>query len=663
MDKILYGVAYYDEYMPYERLEKDVEMMKQAGINVVRIAESTWSTLEPADGVFDFTHIDRVLDAMGRAGIHVIIGTPTYAIPSWMEKKHPDIMVTTRQGRAIYGARQIMDITNKSYLFYCERVIRTLMEHVKDRPEIIGYQLDNETKHFWTSSAEVQKDFVEYLKKKFDNDVEAMNREFGFNYWSNAIHDWADFPNVLGTINGSLAAEFEKFQRGLVTSFLEWQGKLVREYKKETQFITHNLDFGWKGSSYGVQPDVNHYQVARCLDVAGCDIYHPSQNELTGAEVAFCGDLIRSLKQDNYYVLETQAQGFASWTPYDGQLRQLAFSHLASGADLVEYWHWHSIHNACETYWKGLLSHDFEPNKTYLEAGTVGRDLKKIGNHLLHLKKKNKIAILVSNEALTGIKLFSISGGISYNDVVRWLYDALYEMNFECDFLFPESENLMDYKAIFLPAFYCAPEATLLRLKDFVKQGGILFGTFKSCFANENLTVYHDVQPHGLRECFGCSYDQFSDATDTGLTGNYDAEGILAEGFLECLRPEGCEVLLSYKHDNWGQYAAVTKHSFGEGTAYYFGTKFSKALLKKILKDALQQAKIEANEGSEGFPVISRRGSNELGRELCYFFNYSGKDETAVCPQGSWTELLTGEKKETGEEIHLTKWGVAILES
>ena len=47
MDKLLYGVAYYDEYMPYERIEKDMEMMKAANINVIRIAESTWSSEEP----------------------------------------------------------------------------------------------------------------------------------------------------------------------------------------------------------------------------------------------------------------------------------------------------------------------------------------------------------------------------------------------------------------------------------------------------------------------------------------------------------------------------------------------------------------------------------------------------------------------------------------
>ena len=48
MKHLYYGAAYYDEYMPCERLAKDVEMLKKAGMNVVRIAESTWSTWETA---------------------------------------------------------------------------------------------------------------------------------------------------------------------------------------------------------------------------------------------------------------------------------------------------------------------------------------------------------------------------------------------------------------------------------------------------------------------------------------------------------------------------------------------------------------------------------------------------------------------------------------
>jgi beta-galactosidase len=103
--KPLYGVAYYDEYMPYERLDKNIALMKESGINVVRIAESTWGTVEPQDGVFDFLHIDRVLNAMHKAGIRVIVGTPTYAVPTWLVRKYPDVLAITPTGPNHYGAR------------------------------------------------------------------------------------------------------------------------------------------------------------------------------------------------------------------------------------------------------------------------------------------------------------------------------------------------------------------------------------------------------------------------------------------------------------------------------------------------------------------------------------------------------------------------------
>ena len=434
MKKLLFGAAYYDEYMPYDRLDKDIEMMKKAGINTVRIAESTWSTCEPQDGVFDFSHVERVMDAMEEAGIHVIIGTPTYAVPAWMVKAHPDVIATTKNGAGIYGARQIMDITNPVYLFYAERVIRKLMEVSAGRKCVIGFQVDNETKYYGTAGKNVQLAFVKYLRKKFQDDLDAMNHEFGLDYWSNRIDAWEDFPDVRGTINGSLGAEFEKFQRTLVDQFLSWQAGIVSEYKREDQFITHNLDFEWRGYSYGVQPDVNHLHASQALTIAGTDIYHPSQDDLTGTEIAFGGDMIRSLKHDNYLVLETEAQGFPCWTPYKGQLRLCAYSHLASGANSVMYWHWHSIHNSFETYWKGLLSHDFAENDTYREACIIGKEFREKGSRLVNLKKKNDVAVMVSNEALTALNWFGIqatsgdNGEIRYNDVVRWIYDALYQI-------------------------------------------------------------------------------------------------------------------------------------------------------------------------------------------------------------------------------------------
>src|ERR1700685_4668795 len=113
LSNVLYGAAYYNEYMPYERLDKDVAMMKDAGLTVVRMGESTWSLWEPEDGRFEYAWMDRVVDAMGKAGIKVILGTPTYSIPTWLYPEHPEILARPLGGAPpFYGMRQNMDISN-----------------------------------------------------------------------------------------------------------------------------------------------------------------------------------------------------------------------------------------------------------------------------------------------------------------------------------------------------------------------------------------------------------------------------------------------------------------------------------------------------------------------------------------------------------------------
>ena len=673
MKELLFGAAYYDEYMPYDRLQQDVAMMKKAGINTVRIAESTWSTCEPQEGVFDFSHVERVMDAMEEAGINVIIGTPTYAIPTWMVKSHPDVMAETVKGRGIYGARQIMDITHPVYRFYAERVIRKLMECTAHRKCVIGFQVDNETKYYGTAGKNVQEKFVKYFRRKFNNDLDVMNHEFGLDYWSNRINAWEDFPDVRGTINGSLGAEFEKFQRTLVDEFLSWQADIVNEYRREDQFITHNFDFEWRGYSYGVQPDVNHYHAAKALTIAGTDIYHPTQDDLTGAEIAFGGDMTRSLKRDNYLVLETEAQGYPGWTPYKGQLRLQGYSHLASGSNSVMYWHWHSIHNSFETYWKGLLSHDMQENAPYREACIIGNEFSRLGSHLVNLKKKNDVAILVSNEALTALKWFGIEAtaagdnGIGYNDVVRWLYDALFKMNIECDFVWPESDNLDQYKAIFVPALYAAPDELLEKLKQYTANGGTLVATFKTAFANENVKVSHEMQPHILSNCFGISYQQFTFPKNTGLSGsiiNGTAKGAdekaEAKIFMELLMPQEAEVLASYDHYNWKEYAAITKNHYGKGIAIYIGCMTDDNTLKAVLTDALNSAEVEIPEYS--WPVIVRKGTNDLGKYVRYILNYSAEEQNVVYHGADGTELFSEESVQDGENITVLPWNLKIVE-
>ena len=684
-DKLYFGAAYYSEYLPYDRVEKDMEMMEKAGMNVIRIAESTWSTLEPQEGVYDFTHIDRMLNAAACHHISVIVGTPTYAVPTWLVKKYPDILAITQNGRERYGHRQNMDITNPDYLSHAERVIRVLMEHVKDVPHVIGYQLDNETKSYGTAGPRVQAMFVDYLKENFP-DINDFNHEFGLDYWSNRVNDWDDFPDVRGTINQSLAAEFCKFQRSLVTKFLSWQADIVREYKRDDQFITQNFDFDWTTHSIGYQSQVDQYDASRCMTVAGADIYHPSNEELTGAEITVCGNISRSLKKDNYLILETEAQGLTPWLPYPGQLRLQAYSHIANGSNSVMYWHWHSIHNAIESYWKGVLSHDFSENETYREAVVIGNEWNKIGSHLKNLKKENKIAIMLDNASLTGFTQFPLekAGANGYNTVMRWFSDALYRLNIEYDMISSREQDFSGYECLIVPALYSAPESLLLALDSYVRNGGHLITTFRSGFSDEYLKIYPDMQPHILHECLRLHYDQFTHphhvdivpvqsdvmaAAQEHFSHPDDSAFSLTSSACEWMELITCDTavpVLKYSHPAYERYAAAAKNQYGNGSTLYFGTMFENdELLESVLLSFLHETGFSGGDLSSDaphYPLIVKRGINDSGKELCYYLNYS-KDPVSVTHRGKdGIELVSETSIVCGDKIDLGGWGVAVVE-
>ncbi|KAA8829846.1 beta-galactosidase [Bifidobacterium myosotis] len=695
MNRILFGAAYYDEYMPYDRLNEDVSMLKAAHMNTVRIAESTWATLEPHPGEFDFSHVDRVIDAMEDAGINVIVGTPTYAVPAWLTASHPDVLVRQHVGQRRYGPRQIMDIINDDFRVAAERVIRALVSHVADRKAVIGFQLDNETKYYDALNDDVQQAFIDDLRARFDNDLDRLNAAFGLNYWSNRINSWEEFPDLTETINGSLGGEFDRFRRSLVAQYLQWQADIVHEYARDDQFVTQNFDLDWRGHSFGVQPWADHFECAPTLDYAGIDIYHPTESKLTGREIAFGGDMTRSLKGGrNYLLLETEAQGQNGWLPYPGQLRLQAYSHLASGSNSVMYWHWHSIHNSFETYWKGVLSHDFQPNNVYREASRFGEEIERIGSSLINLSKKNHVAILVSNLSLSALNRFTIetgfpkphpyeegdsSGLVSYNDVVRWVYDALFSLNVEVDFLPADhltaepgyGERLASYDLVIAPALYCASDGLIDALREYVAGGGHLVATFKSFFTDEHSTVRPERQPYGLTDVFGLGYGEFTRPDSVGLdfstsdSGSQSLSDVKAEAFMELLEPfENTEVIARYRHAAWGDYAAVTRNAYGHGWAEWIGTMSTPEVAKMLMAQAVHDAGLSDWTTEFADRIRVRCGRNDADNEITYLLNYSPETVSVELPI-SGRDLLDPERtsRHQGDLIQIAPWDLDIIET
>jgi beta-galactosidase len=677
MDTILYGVAYYPEYMPEDRLEKDVSLMQQAAINVVRLGESTWSSWEPRDGEFEFAWMERVIDRLHRAGIRVILGTPTYSIPTWLYKQHPEIVVThngTIPGLSdpyspsypsvstpgYYGPRQNYDFLNPYFREKAERVIRKIVGHFKDHPAVIGYQIDNETAPTGVPTPYATAAFIERLKQKYRTPA-TINRIWGLTYWGQLVDRWEDLPTRHGILNPGYKLEWENFQHDIVTDYLGWQAKIVREYKRPDQFITQDF-------SGGAHTNIDQWAIASHLDVVAENPYFQTQRRLDGRGIWLTGDIGRSLKHTNYLVTETNAQSIgwdsrAQFPPYPGQLRQVVYAHLAAGANMVEYWHWASLHYGQETYWKGILSHDLEPNRVYREMTAVADELKRVGPQLVNLKKENKVAILFSADSANAISYMPFSDRVNYQTIVSQMWNALYDLNVEPDFVRAGDASLSRYRLLLVPPLYSASDGVLRTISDFVKSGGHVVMAFKSGFTNQYSTVRDTMAPGPLRPAAGFHYQEFTSlAEPVRLTPDPFQAGSenKASVWAEFLIPDTAEVVASLDDSTW-RFPAITRNRYGNGTLTYEATVVTDALQRSIVRDAISRAGIPCGDHDLPQAIRVREGRNGSGKLLRYYFNFSGREEGFTYSHGRGSDLLTGDSVDTGATVRLRPWGVAIF--
>jgi beta-galactosidase len=663
MDTILYGAAYYPEYMPYERTDEDIALMKKAGLSVVRVGESTWGLWEPEDGRFEYAWMDRVIEKLQAAGIRVILGTPTYSIPAWMYKKHPEMVVTRLGGQYLYyGIRQNTDLMNATYRDYSERVIRKILEHYKDNPAVIGYQIDNETSSAGAANPDIQAGFKLYLESQFKT-VDQLNKVWGLNYWGQRLNNWDELPTRDGILNPGWKLEWERYSQWQTTDFLAWQAKIVNQYKRPDQFVTH--DFAGPP-----RPEVSEYDVAKSLDIVAANPYHGTQDDYDGDASSFEGDYSRSLKHTNYLVTETNADAIGwdskgQFPPYDGQMRLDVYTHVSSGANMVEYWHWHSLHYGQETYWKGVLGHDLEPGRPYDEVSRTAHELQRIGPEIVDLRIKNRVAILYSRDSYYGIEFMKFSDRVNYSTILRQMYDVLYRANVGVDFVFPESTDLSDYKVIVVPPLYVASDALLMRLADFVKNGGHLVVAFKSGFSNEYSTVRWEMMPGALKEAAGFHYQEFSslkqplglkdDPFHVGADNNVSA-------WAEMIVLDTAKALAYYDHPFFGKYPAITRNEFGKGSLTYEGTVLSERLQKGVLLGALTEAGL-ANPDQKLPPAVRvKHAQNRQGKTLHFYLNYSASAQMVPYAYRTGTNLLAQAAVIHDQSLLLQPWDLAIVE-
>jgi len=685
---VLYGAAYYAEYQPVERTERDLDLMQEAGFTVIRVGESVWSTWEPHEGEFDLEWLLPVLDGAHARGIGVILGMPTYAVPMWLARRHPEIAAESATGRRVpWGGRQEMDQSHPAYRFYAERIVRKVTERYADHPAVIGYQVDNEPGLLLPHNEGVFQRFVDWLRARYGT-VEALNEAWGLVYWSHRLSDWADLWRPDGNYQPQYDLEWRRFQSTLATELMRWQADVVREYARADQFITTCVSYP--------RPQVADDELVEPLDVVAGNPYYKMQDGLDQPGSAesperwwhasvwalhLWGDRAWSSADCQYLVTETDAQSIGGpWTnfpPYPGQLQQAAFALLARGGRMVEYWHWHTLHFGTETYWGGVIPHSGEPGRIYREVAQIGAAFAAIGSALDAYVPDADVLMLYSTDtkwSFQGYSALAAADGGPDRNAYEHIFDAYYQGLFEAGaqvriqhvkrFLAtPVEELVRRHPVLVAPALYVAGDDVLAHLRAYAEAGGHLVLGIRTGYGDELGRARWEVAPARFTDAARLRYDVYSTleaelpVTSAGVLELED--GAAGGRWVDVLEVDGAEVLARFAANELGADAALTTASFGTGRVSYLPTVPNPALARSVARWLVPDRANLAWSAGETVSVVT---GVSAGRRIAFVSNWSSVPSEVVVPAGM-RDLVSGARHAAGSPLLLAPRSAVVLEA
>lgn len=691
-EQVLYGVAYYAEYQPYDRLERDLDLMVEADLTVIRVGESVWSTWEPEDGRFELDWLQPVLDGAHARGINVVLGTPTYAMPPWLVRKYPEVTAERRTGQRIpYGHRQDADLSHPAFRWHAERVTRKVVGRYAGHPAVIGFQVDNEPGIELLHNRGAFQGFVDGLREKY-GDVETLNERWGLVYWSHRIARWDELWAPDGNTVPSYDLAWRRYQSGLTTRFIAEQAAIVRELARPDQFTTTCMALS--------RPAFDPADLNRTLDIAAVNPYYPMQAALTmpappakaalarprwtrhaGAWAIYLqADLTRAARNQSFLVTETNAlaigESHSNFPAYDGQWRLAAWALVARGARMVEYWHWHSIHFGHETYWLGVLNHDGEPGRCYDEVKRIAGEFKRAGAALVDLVPDADVAVLYSRESRWAMEFqppLAVEEGLepdrgSYERMLGRFYEGLFGAGVQADVVYAQdlgtdAEALVArWPALVVPGLYVADDALLEALDAYARAGGHLVLGFRSGYADDEARPRPAVMPGRLREAVGATYGEYTNlAAPVPVTARDPSfelpGGATATAWADALVPKDAETLVGYDDPHLGRWAAVTSREHGRGRVTYVGTLPDRRLAV-ALAAWLRPAADGWTQRAETVTLTGAR--NAMGERLRFVSNWSWEPTRLALPVAV-RDLLAGTALAAGEDLDLGPWDVRVL--
>lgn len=663
--QVLYGGDYNPEQWPEEVWAEDMRLMKEAHINIVTLNVFSWASLQPDEDTYNFEKLDRIMEYVRENGLKVCLATSTGAHPAWMARKHPDILRTDMNGiKRKFGGRHNSCPNSPTYRKYAPRLAAELAKRYKDYDNIVAWHISNEFGgECYCENCE--RAFREWLKKEYGT-IEAMNKSFNTDFWGHTFYDWDDVVlpdnrtehfNAFGidrTMFQGISLDYRRFNSDSILECYELEYDAIKNITPDIP-ITTNL--------MGFYKPLDYQKWAQQMDFISWDSYPAADDE--PAVVAMNHDLMRGIHDQDSFVLMEQTPSVTNWQPYNrlkrpGEMRLLSYQAAAHGADAIQFFQIRRTVGACEKYHGAVIDHaGRNDTRVFREVKELGAELEKLGDTFLEGRTPSEVAILFDWDNWWAVEYSAgPSVRMKYMDAVKDYYIAAFEQNVPVDIIGVE-DDLSRYKVVIAPLLYMTKTGYDEKIRSYVRNGGTFITTYFSGIVNEHDLVIPGGYPGNLRDILGIWVEE-QDALPENESNRFFYENAEYPGEMLCdiMHLEGAESVSLYEEDFYRGTPVITKNQFGEGTAWYIGTRSDRKFYHKLLTDIFRETGVESvMQTPDGVEAAER--DNENGKFI-FLLNHTN-EEKDILMGDNYTEMITGRGIKTGESIRMNSKDVAIL--
>ena len=651
--RMIFGCDYNPEQWDESVWLDDVRLMREAGVNFVSVGIFAWSLLEPADGVFDYGLLDRVLDLLHEHEISVDLATGTTAIPAWLSRAHPEVQPVDREGHVLWqGARQNWCASSPIYREKSLRLVETTAKRYANHPALAMWHVNNEFgchngRCYCDASAAA---FRVWLIERY-GDIETLNAAWGTSFWSQRYYSFDEIlpPRIAPAWrNPSQELDYSRFSSDIMLVQLRAETDVLRAATPDIP-VTTNLMV----ANFNL---LDNWKFAKELDVVSVDHYlefYPDPH----IELAMAADLARGLAGGEPWLLMEHSTSAVNWqwvniAKQPGEMHRNSLQHIARGADGACFFQWRQSLAGAERFHSAMVPH----------AGTdsdVWRDVVRLGKHVESMAEvlgsttRNDVAIILDYSAWWASELRTHpSAEVNYREQAYAYYAACWQLGIGVDFARPGSD-LSQYRLVIVPTLYSAAADIVASIDTYVRNGGHALVTFFSGIVDEQDHVIPGGYPGAFRDLLGVRTDQFfplSVGQAVTLTGS-----MTATVWTENVRATTAEVVATYVDGPLPGVPAITRNAAGAGVAWYVATQPDRESLEGLVGRVAAEAGVSPDvPTAPGVETVRRHG--EDGTSWLFVMNHT--NETAHVPVGG-VDILSGAEHQAPMQV--AAGGVAVV--